>query len=686
MAAERPETAERAEARPLPLLHEVILENFMSYEYARIPFQPGLNVICGPNGAGKSSILLGISVALGQAYTERSRRLSDLIRRGKEMARVTLQFDNRAQNGQRPVAISRADTFALSRYLRKDGSYWYEADYHEISKAEVVELFREFGLDPDNLLIIMHQGMVEEFAVTTPPEKLRMVEEAVGFGAYRQHILAARQKLESLVTEESALVQVLENAGQTLDYWKSIYERYLAKRGLVERKALLERELVWAQALKHERALQSLRERHASKTEAATQLGEKLERTKEAAEEAQRLWQGKQTQLRKLYFSLVRLEKERTAAEVLETELASPAALLEGAATQLATLAAKYSQIDAKSVEEHRAVLRFHGERLSQKREEAHRRKTIIDTEVQAVQGELGGTEKEVQQAAEKYIELRISEALLAYQRKEAERERRELERAMREVEAALEQLKPQLDAAQPRVPTERSPTEVAEELRITGSHLQTYHDVPEDAERIYTNYAGTYAELKSKLQQVAEHKQRALAEVAERTRVWRRALEQLLEQVNPAYEAILGQIGASGMVRLTNPEDIELAGLELLVGFRGTEPVVLDAYTQSGGERSVAVMGFLLSLQRQVVSPFRAVDEFDIHLDPRNRELLFRMILGAVREAPGQYMVITPSQLTMVEHHIHVLVVQNTYGKSAVQAVREPAPPQVPLTSEHQG
>ncbi|MEM2648940.1 MAG: ATP-binding protein, partial [Candidatus Bathyarchaeia archaeon] len=57
------------------LISEIILENFMSYEYARIPLKPGVNIICGPNGAGKSSILLGISVALGQSYTERSKRL-----------------------------------------------------------------------------------------------------------------------------------------------------------------------------------------------------------------------------------------------------------------------------------------------------------------------------------------------------------------------------------------------------------------------------------------------------------------------------------------------------------------------------------------------------------------------------------------------------------------------------------
>ncbi len=66
------------------LIQEVILENFMSYEYARVPFKQGVNIIGGPNGAGKSSLLLAISVGLGQTYTERSRKLSDLIRWGKE--------------------------------------------------------------------------------------------------------------------------------------------------------------------------------------------------------------------------------------------------------------------------------------------------------------------------------------------------------------------------------------------------------------------------------------------------------------------------------------------------------------------------------------------------------------------------------------------------------------------------
>jgi chromosome segregation protein len=124
-----------AEAKTL--VEEIILDNFMSYEYARIPLRAGLNLVCGPNGAGKSSILLALSVALGQAHTERSRKLSNLIRRGAEVARITLLFDNRPVKGRRPISTSTSDTFRLTRYLRKDGTYWFEADYKHVAKGDL---------------------------------------------------------------------------------------------------------------------------------------------------------------------------------------------------------------------------------------------------------------------------------------------------------------------------------------------------------------------------------------------------------------------------------------------------------------------------------------------------------------------------------------------------------------------
>ena len=187
------------------LIQEVILENFMSYEYARVPFKPGVNVIGGPNGAGKSSLLLAISVALGQSSTERSRKLSDLIRWGKDKARVTLILDNSKRGGNRPVSKYSKDQIFLTRVLRKDGTYWFELENRAATKQDVERLLGKFGVDPDNMLIIMHQSMVEQFTVLSNMEKLRMVEAAVGLEPFRENVLQAQRKLTRILSQEESV-------------------------------------------------------------------------------------------------------------------------------------------------------------------------------------------------------------------------------------------------------------------------------------------------------------------------------------------------------------------------------------------------------------------------------------------------------------------------------------------------
>lgn len=253
----------------------------MSYEYARIPLKKGLNLISGPNGAGKSSILLAISVALGQIYTERSKRLRDLIRQGEEIARITLVFDNEETNGRRPISFSDADTFMLSRYLRNDGNYWWEADYKRISYEEVAWLFRGFGLDPNNMLIIMHQNTMERFCLTAPQEKLKLLEEAVGFSAYREKVIEAKQRLESIISEDESISELLGRAEESLGYWKEMHEKYLLREELEEKRKWLKREAIWTRVIKQEAALKMFVERLKEKESAFESNIAEIEDTKE---------------------------------------------------------------------------------------------------------------------------------------------------------------------------------------------------------------------------------------------------------------------------------------------------------------------------------------------------------------------------------------------------------------------
>jgi chromosome segregation protein len=220
------------------------------------------------------------------------------------------------------------------------------------------------------------------------------------------------------------------------------------------------------------------------------------------------------------------------------------------------------------------------------------------------------------------------------------------------------------------RIAVTKDAAEIVDEMRVTEGHLAALADVSEDVERMYESYSKLYLELKDKAQLVAENRERTLEEVKTRMQSWRTVIHNLLTRVNVEYQKILVQAQAIGEVRLSNETDVESAGLEILVGFKGGKPVPLDSYTQSGGERTTATMSFLLALQQHVRSPFRAVDEYDIHMDPMNRELIAQMLISAVNDSAAQYIVITPSQITFAKEDVNIITVQNVEAKSVIREV----------------
>lgn len=146
--------------------------------------------------------------------------------------------------------------------------------------------------------------------------------------------------------------------------------------------------------------------------------------------------------------------------------------------------------------------------------------------------------------------------------------------------------------------------------------------------------------------------------------------MDKLLEELSEKYNALLSEVGSKGKIVIRASKDIEKAGLELYAGFKGNEPVSLDGLAPSGGERTVALIAFLLSLQQFISSPFRAIDEFDVHMDPRNRETVSKLIQAASKSTDSsQYIAITPGQVAVPEEDsVHVIVVQNIEGSSVVK------------------
>ena len=658
------------------LLKEVILENFMSYEYARIPLKSGLNMICGPNGSGKSAILLAISVALGQTYTERSRKLSGLIRWGKDLGRVTLIFDNAKINGKRPCTRYDSDALRISRVLQKDGTYWFEVNFHTVTKAEIIALLTEQGINPNNMLLIMHQNMMHQFGVTTPPEKLKLMEDAVGLGEYREEVVEAQNKLTQLLSEEDSVTTLLDNAEETLEHWKTEYDRYLRRKELLRRKHELEREHAWANVVKIESEVESWMEKVETSKEHLKKLLSEVENTTLNVENTNSELKDLRYDKSKLYHSLIEKERRMERESAIESESMRHLNKIVELKNRLLEFLKEYPIISGEEsqrsisslIQELTDTLEEEENFLTQKLKQAKKLVAEAEHEIKSTRVMLNEIDGKIEENMEGHIRNRVKLAVFQYRVKELQSELSYTERKLSSTEKELDGYLLVAEEYEPRFKTDRIPMEVSDEIKVVNAHLGSLGEISEEVGTMYTHYSSIYGELKEKAVVLSENRKKTFDEVEARKSVWENLIESLLTQVIPTYQQLLSKMDAIGTVRLVDAEDIEEAGLELTVGFKGAEPAILNNMTQSGGERSVSVMAFLIALQQHVISSFRAVDEFDVHMDPRNREVMSHILLNEIRgRENAQYISITPGQIIEVDESVHVITVQNVKGRSEV-------------------
>ena len=636
------------------LIQEVILENFMSYEYARVPFKRGVNIIGGPNGAGKSSLLLAISVGLGQTYTERSRKLSDLIRWGKDQARVTLILDNSKQGNKRPVSKYNKNQLFLTRVLRSDGKYFFELENRVAGKKDIERLLGKFGVDPNNMLIIMHQSMVEQFSVLSNIEKLRMVEAAVGLEPFRENVVQAKAKLMRILSQEESVGKLLEQAQQTLTYWHEQYEKYQQKKQLQLKQRFLDRELVWAEIEKRENIIKGLQANFNKNQQALGKIEDEQQTIINELDAQQIQSQKLKDEIKLAFDQRLRLEREIAQNESVLSLIGQ--LLIEVQAIEIIPSKSRFNLLQSENLK---------------KMFEASKQQIVkAKDQVKENQVQMLKLDRSTEHISVDVLEKRVSLALMEFKRENAVVNMKVIEKQLRETEENLNSAIFKAQQSGERIAVLKKTTEIQDEISLTKGHLAALSNVSEDIERQYESYSKLYLELKEKAQLVAENREKTLEEVKTRMQSWRAVMENLLERVNVEYQKIMSQTLATGEVKLSSAQDIETAGLEIYVGFKGGKPVALDAYTQSGGERTTATMGFLLALQQHVRSPFRAVDEYDIHMDPKNREMIAKVLVSMIKDASAQYVVITPSQITFAQQDANVITVQNLEGKSTVSEV----------------
>uniref|UniRef100_A0A8C9XXF1 Structural maintenance of chromosomes protein 5 n=1 Tax=Sander lucioperca TaxID=283035 RepID=A0A8C9XXF1_SANLU len=188
-------------------------------------------------------------------------------------------------------------------------------------------------------------------------------------------------------------------------------------------------------------------------------------------------------------------------------------------------------------------------------------------------------------------------------------------------------------------------------------------------SERVVEEYNKREQEIKH-LEKELEDRSNALnayrQNISEAKERWLNPLKQLVEQINGKFSDFFRSMQCAGEVDLhsENEEEYDKYGIRIRVKFHSsTQLHELTAYHQSGGERSVSTMLYLMALQELNRCPFRVVDEINQGMDPVNERRVFDIVVRtACKETTSQYFFITPKLLQNLQYadEMTVLCVHN--------------------------
>ncbi|CAK7206660.1 Structural maintenance of chromosomes protein 5 [Sporothrix eucalyptigena] len=148
-------------------------------------------------------------------------------------------------------------------------------------------------------------------------------------------------------------------------------------------------------------------------------------------------------------------------------------------------------------------------------------------------------------------------------------------------------------------------------------------------------------------------------AKIADLRGRWEPRLDELIGRINDAFSYNFEQINCAGEISVHKDEDFDKWAIDIRVKFRENEELQkLDQHRQSGGERAVSTIFYLMSLQAMAQAPFRVVDEINQGMDPRNERMMHeRMVEIACHEHTSQYFLITPKLLPNLRYDKNMTV-----------------------------
>lgn len=264
-----------------------------------------------------------------------------------------------------------------------------------------------------------------------------------------------------------------------------------------------------------------------------------------------------------------------------------------------------------------------------------------IDAKIRESEVSIKQQEKSAQQASLHF----------EYCKKEVDDLQQQLTSAKRQAES-IAVITPELGKAFLEMPTTIEELEAAIRDNISQANSILFLN-----QNILQEYEHRQCQIESvtrKLEADKKELRRCVAEVEALKESWLPTLRKLVSQINETFSRNFQEMAVAGEVSLDEHDmDFDQFGILIKVKFRQAGQLqVLSAHHQSGGERSVSTILYLVSLQDLTNCPFRVVDEINQGMDPINERKMFQQLVRAASQPnTPQCFLLTPKLLPDLEY-----------------------------------
>jgi chromosome segregation protein len=245
---------------------------------------------------------------------------------------------------------------------------------------------------------------------------------------------------------------------------------------------------------------------------------------------------------------------------------------------------------------------------------------------------------------------------------------------AMETTQMRLQALQAQLRQFGYEQPLEATPRQVQEaetSIRMMQFEIERIGAINQLASQHYTDQISRYRELSVRLNELEREKQAIVAFMdeieAKKRKVFMTAFEKINASLTVYFEKMTG--GGSATLKLENPEDPFVGGIDMIVQFPNKPSIVVSG--ASGGERSISAVAFIFSLKEFSPASFYVLDEVDAHLDAYHTTKLAETLL---EEASKTQFIVISLRPEMVNKAQKVYGVYERNGVSNVITAKFPA------------